>query len=174
MTAAHLLTQRTKGDDAARYLAKRRLVRLLYERGWDKQRVLDLFFIIDWLMYVPEELTRRLWQEITDWEEEDYRMRYVSSIERMAEARGVALGEARGVALGEALGEARGVALGEARGEARRGAMLLQRLLERRFGALPESVRQRLAGATAEESEVWFDRALEASSLGEVFGDLAG
>ncbi|MGZ8244070.1 cytosolic protein [Methylomagnum sp.] len=157
VTAAHLLTQRTKGDDMARYHAKRRLVRLLYERGWDKQRVLDLFFIIDWLMRVPEHLTRQLWQEITEWEEEDYRMRYVTSFERLAEARGMALGEAQG----------------EARGEARRGVLLLERLLERRFGKLPERIGERLRGATVEQSELWFDRALDAKDLGEVFDDPA-
>lgn len=150
VTAAHLLTQRTKGDTEARYLAKRRLVRLLYERGWNKQRVLDLFFIIDCLLYVPEELTRRLWQEITAWEEEDHRMRYVSSFERLLKTEG------------------------EARGEARRGAILLERLLERRFGKLPDPVRERLQQASVAQSEHWFDRALEAKALDEVFDDSAG
>lgn len=46
----------------------------------------------------------------------------------------------------------------------------LARMLERRFGALPESTQQRLAAATLEQLEQWFDRLLEAASLDEVFG----
>jgi hypothetical protein len=157
VTAAHLLTQRTKGDSEARYLAKRRLTRLLYERGWDKQRVLDLFFIIDALLQVPESLNQRLWQEITTWEEEDYNMRYISSIERIGEARGKAIGEANG----KAIGEARGKAIGE--------ATLLERLLVRRFGPLPEATLERLKQADSSQLEAWFDRAMDATDLTAVF-----
>ena len=55
VTAAHLRTRRTKQDPQARYQAKRALVRLLYRRGWDRQRILDLFAVLDWMM----RLTRR-------------------------------------------------------------------------------------------------------------------
>ena len=42
----------------------RLLVRLLYQRKWDKQRVIDLFGVIDWMMRLSEELEQQLWQEI--------------------------------------------------------------------------------------------------------------
>lgn len=161
VTAAHLLTQRTKGDHEARYLAKRRLTRLLYERGWNKPRVLDLFFIIDALLQVPDYLNQRLWQEITTWEEEDYDMRYISSIERIGEARGKAIGEAHGKAIGEAHGKAIGKAIGE--------ATLLERLLVRRFGPLPETTLERLKQADSGQLEAWFDRAMDATDLTTVF-----
>ncbi len=51
VTAAHLLTQQTRHDPQARYAAKWRLARLLYERDWDKQRIIDLFAVIDWLLH---------------------------------------------------------------------------------------------------------------------------
>ena len=38
VTAAHLRTRQTRKDPEARYQAKRGLVRLLYRRGWDRQR----------------------------------------------------------------------------------------------------------------------------------------
>jgi hypothetical protein len=47
-------------------------------------------------------------------------------------------------------------------------AMLL-RLLGRRFGAVPEPIAARVAAATPPELERWFDRALEATSLDDVF-----
>ena len=47
VTAAHLLTQQTKGRDIQRHEAKWRLSRMLYVRNWDRQRIIDLFNIID-------------------------------------------------------------------------------------------------------------------------------
>ena len=43
------------------------------------------------------------------------------------------------------------------------------RLLERRFGSLPDSARERVASAKLTELDVWFDRGLDAQSLAEVF-----
>jgi hypothetical protein len=48
-------------------------------------------------------------------------------------------------------------------------ALLLQRLLARRFGPLPTAVIARIAAATVEEIETWGDRVLDANSLDEVF-----
>jgi hypothetical protein len=64
VTAAHLLTRQTKGNDRQRLAAKWRLAKLLYERNWDKQRIIDLFSVIDWMMQVPKELQNQLWQDI--------------------------------------------------------------------------------------------------------------
>jgi hypothetical protein len=60
VTATHLFTRRTKDDPEQRYVAKWRLARLLYERHWDRQRIIDLFSVIDWLMRLPAELEQRL------------------------------------------------------------------------------------------------------------------
>ena len=157
VTAAHLLTQRTKGDDLERYQVKRRLIRLLYERGWSKQRVWDLFHVIDWLLQAPRELNERLNHEIKVWEEEEFHVRYISSIERIAMEKGMEQGRA----IGETIGEARG----EARGELK----MMERLLTRRFGPLPESARERLRRASTEQLEAWSDRVLEATELKAVF-----
>lgn len=54
---------------------------------------------------------------------------------------------------------------GEARGEIR----LLQKLLTRRFGALPEWVGAKLASAESAQLETWGERVLEAQSLEAVF-----
>lgn len=57
----------------------------------------------------------------------------------------------------------------EQRGIERGEALLLQRLLTRRFGALPGDIVGQIAGATAAQLEQWGDRVLDAGSLEEVF-----
>jgi len=74
-------------------------------------------------------------------------------------------GRAEGLAEGEARGEARGAARGETQGEAK----LLTCLLEKRFGAVPASVRQRIASADVGCIEVWAERVLNAPNLQSVF-----
>ena len=64
VTLAHLLTQATRQDMNARFAAKWKLVQLLYQRGWDKQQVIDLFSVLDWMMRLPEQLKRSLWHNI--------------------------------------------------------------------------------------------------------------
>ena len=86
VTATHILTQRTRKNDQERYQAKRLLVRLLYQRKWDKQRVIDLFSVIDWMMRLPEELEQQLWQEIEILEENET-MQYVTSVQRFEIAK---------------------------------------------------------------------------------------
>ncbi len=66
-------------------------------------------------------------------------------------------------------GEARGIAKGEARGIAKGEARSLVRLLERRFGPLPDADRRRIAGATLDQLDRWFDRGLDAGTLEAVF-----
>ena len=55
----------------------------------------------------------------------------------------------------------RGLEQGEARG--------LTRLLERGFGPLPRTVRDRVAAADLDELDAWLDRILDADSLDAVF-----
>ncbi len=69
--------------------------------------------------------------------------------------------EAKGEAKGEARGEARGLVKGEAR--------LLLKQLTLKFGALPDTVRDRTHAATTTELETWAERILTATTLDDVF-----
>ena len=71
----------------------------------------------------------------------------------------------KGLAEGEAKGEARGAARGEVTGTAKALALLL----ERRFGVLPEAVRERLFAADMASIETWLGRVLDAPDLHSVF-----
>jgi len=64
LTAAHVLTQQTHGKPDQRFAAKWRLLKRLFELGWGKRRIMDLFAVINWLMVLPEALERKLWQNI--------------------------------------------------------------------------------------------------------------
>ena len=81
------LTQKTKKKDQERYAAKIRLLRILYQHLWDKQRIIDLLYILDWLMQLPEWLNSKVWQELETIEENE-NMEYITSVERIGMVRG--------------------------------------------------------------------------------------
>jgi hypothetical protein len=80
---AHLNSLATKDDLDGRERYKLRLVKGLYQRGWTAEDVRQLFRLIDWIMDLPPELQRDFRERIFEWEEEQ-RMPYVTSIERLA------------------------------------------------------------------------------------------
>jgi ATPase subunit of ABC transporter with duplicated ATPase domains len=59
----------------------------LYEQGYERQDILNLYRFIDWLLELPEGLELAFQQEIEQFEQER-QMTYISSIERNAEQRG--------------------------------------------------------------------------------------
>lgn len=65
--------------------------------------------------------------------------------------------------------KAEGMALGKAEGLREGQARTLLRLLERRFGSVSESVRERVATADIDTLDRWFDRGLDAPTLDTVF-----
>ncbi len=67
--------------------------------------------------------------------------------------------------------EQHGRAEGQAEGRAEGQAALLLRLLDRRFGTLPESAIARVRAGTETDLETWAERVLTASTLDEVLGD---
>jgi hypothetical protein len=62
-----------------------------------------------------------------------------------------------------------GKADGEAEARLKGEAKVLARLLEKRFGALPESVRQRIFDVDVKTIDVWVERAFDAPTLQAVF-----
>ena len=63
-----------------------------------------------------------------------------------------------------------GLEKGREQGRQEGEAALLLRLLERKFGPLPEEVRQRVAAADSDALLAWGERVLTADTLEEVFG----
>ncbi|MGD1865009.1 MAG: DUF4351 domain-containing protein [Phormidesmis sp.] len=94
---AHLAAQATKGkaSQQRRQQRKYNLTVVLYERGYSKQEVIDLYRFIDWVMTLPPALEEVFRADLETYEREK-NMPYISTIERMGEARGEARGKLEG------------------------------------------------------------------------------
>jgi hypothetical protein len=140
---AHLKAQETRRDPAERQGWKLWLTRRLYKLGYDRQRVLDLFGFIDWVLQLPEPQALDFWRQVQEIEEEK-RMQYITSVERI----GIQQGVQQGVQLGQ--------------------ADLLLRLLSARFKAVPPRLAERVRSLPSEQMPAVLDVALTAASLDEV------
>lgn len=85
---AHLKTKATQRNPQNRLQWKLSLVRRLYERGYSREDIRELFRFIDWIMVLPKELALSFKTEVRSYEEGN-RMRYVTSIERLAKEEGI-------------------------------------------------------------------------------------
>jgi hypothetical protein len=144
---AYLAAQATYGALEARSRAKLGLIRRLYERGYERAQILELFRLIDWLLALPQAQEEALWQEIVRIEEER-RMPYITSVER----------------IGLREGRLQGLQEGELRGQ----RAMLRRLLQARFGTVPEVLGRQIDDADQERLDQLADRIGTASSLDEL------
>lgn len=149
LTAAHILTQRTRHKHTERRAAKRRLVILLYARSWTRERIIDFIRAIGWMMRLPAAMETAFWQEIGQ-QGKEFAMEYMLPFERVALAKG----------------KEEGLEQGRQQGQAE----LIARQLRRRFGKLPDTVQQRLAVADTNQLTAWADAILDAASLEDIFG----
>jgi hypothetical protein len=143
---AHLKTQDTHEASNDRRYWKMRLMRRMYERGFARQTILDIFHFIDWLMTLPEELEQAFEDELETYEKER-NMPYVTHIERR--------------------GREEGMQVGEKKGEFK----VLQLQLENRFGEIPQHYRKRLEQADSDTLLRWSERILTAQNIEEVFAE---
>ncbi len=152
---AHLKALETKDDNEQRYLWKLILIKRLYRLGYDKTDVIRLFQFIDWVMSLPEELEKGLWREIQKYEEET-KMEYVSSVERIGFRKGMQQGMQQGMQEGMQQGMQKG------------SLSLLCRQISRRFNVSPDRVRSMLEGLGTSEIEELGERLFDAKSLEEI------
>jgi hypothetical protein len=100
-----------------------------------------LFRFIDWVLTLPEGLEQQLWSEVQQFDEEKH-MHYLSSIERMAQQKGISQGQAN----------------------------LLHVLVRQRFGQIPPEIEARIRSAHPDQLEQWALLILDARCLEDVFG----
>ena len=164
---AYLAAQATYGALEARGRAKLGLIRGLYERGYAREQILKLFRLIDWMLALPQELDDVLWREIARIEEER-RMPYITSVERIGlregELRGLQRGEQIGLQRGEQIGLQRGEQIGLQEGQ----RAMLRRLVQARFGTVPEALGRQIDAADQVRLEQLADRIGAAASLDEL------
>lgn len=160
LTLAHLATRSTRHDPAARYSAKWTLVKRLYQIDLDRQQVTRLFTMIDWMMRLPPVQEQQFRDELMQFEEE-MKMRYVNSIERLAREEGIQQGMQQGMQEGIHEGMEQGRRAGK--------AQVIRRQLQLRFGELPGWVPARIDEASEAQLDAWSDWLLTASSIDAVF-----
>ena len=144
---AHLKARATR-DGIARKDWKLRLIRMMYERGYSKVDILELFRVIDWILRLPAALEAEFLLELNTYEKAQ-QMPYITSVERIGIQKGLEEGLSQGIRLGE--------------------ASILQRLIELKFGTLDDATSQRIQSASQEDLERWSERILTAASLEELF-----
>jgi hypothetical protein len=83
---AHLKTKETHKKPEMRKTWRYHLTTMLYDQGYSEQDILELHNFLDWLMNLPEELEKQFQIELKAFEEAR-QMKYVTTIERMAEER---------------------------------------------------------------------------------------
>jgi len=129
---AHLIALRTRNKPQDRLQSKWQLTRRLYERGFSKREIIALYRFLDWVLTLPKGLTDEFEDRLTAYEEER-KMKYVTSIERRGIEKGVQIGLQKG------------------------SAALILRQLQRRFGALEETVQAQVRALPLAEIEALSD-----------------
>jgi hypothetical protein len=144
---SQLKAMETRNDPEARTTLKFDLVKRLYQKGYKKKDVVQLFSFIDWVMSLPEELSQRFWDRLISFEEE-YKMPYVTSVEKIGIEKGLQQGLQQGMLL-----------------EAR--AMLVE-VLNERFGRISAKLSEQLKGIDSRERlKALLRQALQVKSLNE-------
>ncbi|MCW5559110.1 MAG: transposase [Verrucomicrobiae bacterium] len=142
---AHRAAQRTRRDPPGRRVRKWTLIRQLYERGWEKKDVLEMYRLMDWMLRLPAEEERVLQEQVLDLEKEK-RMPYISSAERFGIKKGLKEGRQEGLLTGA------------------REAVL--DVLEARFGEVPLEIQEVISGqVTLSTLRRWHRQAVTLTTL---------
>ena len=136
---SQLKAMETRNNPEARTRVKFDLIKCLYQKGYKKKDVIQLFSFIDWVMSLPEELSKQFWDNLISYEEE-YKMPYVTSVERIGIEKGIKQGIKQGIPLGRQQGM-----LIDAR-------EMLVEVLNERFGTISTNLSKQLESIDSRES----------------------
>ena len=146
---AYLAAQSTKKQAGSiRLQTKIALTRQLYECGWEKNDIINLYRFIDWILILPPALDSAYHEEIQQIEEEN-KVQFVTTAERIGIANGSEQGLEKGIEKGERL--------------------LILRQLRHRFSSIPKNYCELIEEADAETLLKWGDRLLDAKNIDEIF-----
>ena len=108
---ARLKALETRGQVDERLFWKVTLVKALYERGYSKDDVLNLYRFIDGTLTLPPELAVAFHQEVVQYEEE-HKMSYITTAERIGIEKGLQQGVKEGREQGMHQGLLKAIRLG--------------------------------------------------------------
>ncbi len=125
---AHLKTLETKGNPEDRYQWKLRLVRMLFQRGWERLAIESLFGFIDWIMRLPQSLEDRFEIQVEKDEKEGKAMELMSPREK------------KWLKMGKTEGRTEGRSEGRSEGRTEEAQFSVLDALEIRFGTISETL----------------------------------
>ena len=152
VTLAQVTGRRAGKQADRRYATKMRLMRLLLERGYDRDAIRNLLNFIDWILRLPESLQQRLEYELKEYSEEN-KMEYVSWFERKWTKIGLEQGREEG------------------REEGLENAIEIA--LKTRFGVSPDALMEKVRQLKEAQLRDLFTFALAARSLEDIENHLA-
>lgn len=129
-------------DPVTKLNTKIELSKRLYTQGWKEQDLLALFKFVDWVIALPAELELEYTQTIEKIEEER-KMTYVSTAERVGIRKGKVLGESE----------------------------LLVLQLNTKFQTIPQKYLDKIKNANADVLMTWAKKLLFAPKIEDVFED---
>ena len=91
LVMAYLKAKETRRDPQERLAWKLKFLRSLYNHGWTRQQILDVFHKIDWFLELPDNLELQVREQLVQLESEEA-MPHVTGIERIAKREGRAEG----------------------------------------------------------------------------------
>ncbi|MBF0585202.1 MAG: Rpn family recombination-promoting nuclease/putative transposase [Magnetococcales bacterium] len=153
---AWLLAAKYATRDGEQTEVKALLVEALGTVSLEEFRFLMRYMVETYESY-DEQVLREIIRQVRPEEEEAMMSQFAQDV--------FSKGEARGRQEGLLAGEQKGRQEGRQEGE----VAFFLRLLQRRFGAVPDWVQTKLASADLETLEIWSERVLDAGSLQEVF-----
>ncbi|MEO0852326.1 MAG: DUF4351 domain-containing protein, partial [Cyanobacteria bacterium J06648_11] len=84
---AHLKAKETRTEISNRRRWKLTLTRRLFERGYSRQQIVDLYRFIDWVLTLPPDIERAFQTDLKAIQQRND-MPYISTLERMAAQQG--------------------------------------------------------------------------------------
>ena len=136
---AYLKTRETTAKPEQRFSWKLTLFKMLYQRGYSRQDILELLRFLDWIMVLPEALEHRFEEAVIQYEEGQH-MQYVSTFERNAEKRGMERGLQKGMQQGMQQGLQQGMQQGLQQGELKQAREDVLDILLARFRQITNDI----------------------------------
>lgn len=100
VTMAHLQTQATQHNLEERYAVKLKLAKMLYQKGYGRQEIINLFRFIAWIMALPPELEDQFMNDVIAYEEKENIPYFMAPFELKAYRQGIEEGIEQGVEQG--------------------------------------------------------------------------
>jgi len=151
------LEYRSTAADTSRMASKLRLARSLKHWNYSQKVRGELFRLIDSMLTLPSHLDQRFIDTLEQSEDPDM-VQQLSSIDRYL------LRKEKNAGLEE------GMQKGIQKGQVKAATSLLQTMLQRRFGAVPDWAASRIAQADLNTLQQWALNTLDAQRLEDVFG----